>query len=288
MPNTCCDLHLHTYFSNGEASPGELLRYAAEIGLKTVSITDHENVSAAREAAFVAGELGLDLIPGVELTSRWDERPSADSQDPFPEVHVLGYFIDSQDPDFLRFTEAALEDLRARITDCCRRLSEDGYPVTVYDVLDENPRYPGAMQLIAALRRKGYAGSRQDAFTLFARHWRSVRLCAHTTAHVIEAIHAAGGVAVLAHPVSVRCGDGLLSREHVARLVALGLDGLEVIHPRMNREARLHFTRLAESFGLLVTGGSDEHGCGEYFTRIGSKLVSYQMVCNLRRRAGQD
>ncbi len=285
-PNSTCDLHLHTYYSDGYASPAELLRYAANLGLRTIAITDHDNVNGAHESAYVAEELGLELIPAIEFTSRWfDCLSEQDEETPREDVDVLGYFIDPQDTSFLNFTHAALADIRDRISDCCSRLTEAGYPISIYDVLDENPRYPGAVHLISALWKKGYTNSWSAAFPLFITQWQQVRLSNILLDQVISTIHKAGGVAVLAHPISVNCKSGWLQESQLAQLIDFGLDGLEIYHPRLNAEARAYFKSLATRFNLLVTGGSDEHGWSGGFTRIGNEPLPYSIVQNLKDRS---
>jgi 3',5'-nucleoside bisphosphate phosphatase len=287
MPNTCCDLHLHTYYSDGRASPAETLHHASEIGLMTVAITDHDNLNGASEAAQVANRLGLELVPGIELTAHWDGCPPANGdQGHGQDVDILGYFFNPADPALLDFTNQAMDDLRQRIEGACTLVSAAGYPMTIFDILDENPRYPGAMQFILALRHKNYARRWSEAYPIFSTVWSQVRCCQHSVEHAIQTLHQAGGVAVLAHPVMVRCGaGGLLQSQQLAELVDMGLDGLEIHHPRMDAEARLHFYSLAKEFNLEVSGGSDEHGWKDGFTRMGSELVTYEMVNGLRERA---
>jgi len=287
MPNTSCDLHFHTYYSDGRASPAEMLHHAADIGLKTVAITDHDNLNAAAEAAHVANRLGLELVPGIELTAHWEGCPLPNG-DPGrgQDVDILGYFFDPADLALQDFTCQAMADLRQRIEEACTLVSAAGYPMTIFDVLDENPRYPGAMQLIIALRHKNYARRWSEAYPIFTAVWSQVRGSQHSIEQVIEALHQAGGVAVLAHPIAVQCGaGGLLQSQQLAELVDLGLDGLEIHHPRMDAEARLHFYSLAKEFNLAVSGGSDEHGWKDGFMRMGSELVTYEMVNGLRERA---
>jgi predicted metal-dependent phosphoesterase TrpH len=287
MPNTSIDLHLHTYYSDGRTSPAEMLHHAASIGLKVVAITDHDNLNSAQEASHVAKVLGLELVSGVELTAHWGECPPADG-DPGDgqDVDILGYFFDPAHPALQEFTHQAMSDLRQRIEDACQVVSDAGYPMTIFDVLDENPRYPGAIQFINALRHKGYARRWSEAYPIFSTVWSQVRSCRATVEMAIQVLHRAGGVAMLAHPVAVACETGgLLKSQQLAKLVELGLDGLEIHHPRLDAEARLHFYALARQFNLAVSGGSDEHGWKDGFTRMGSELITYEMVNSLRERA---
>ncbi len=286
MPNTTCDLHLHTYYSDGRASPGQVLHHAASLGLKTVAITDHDNLNGLDEAAFVASELGLELVPALELTCRWDECWQAPRGEPNQEdIHILGYFVDPHDPGLLDFTRRAVQDFEARLEACTGRLHSEGQPVRWAEVKSENPRYAGLLQLAAVLQRKTSSAGWAGAAALVESRWRRGKPSGQTAGAVIEAVHRAGGAAVLAHPVSVSCGEGRLSAERVAQLADLGLDGLEIYHPRLGPDERQYFFALARQFNLIQTGGSDEHGWRGGFLRMGSEPAPYSMVADLRARS---
>jgi predicted metal-dependent phosphoesterase TrpH len=111
-----------------------------------------------------------------------------------------------------------------------------------------------------ALMHKGYVRDRNAAFQLFTSYWKEVRKSPFRIEQNIASIHAAGGLAILAHPILVDCGDGWLQAEQVRRLKDMRLDGLEVYHPRIDAKTRAHFHGMAGQFDLAETGGSDEHG----------------------------
>ena len=287
MPNSSIDLHLHSHYSDGHASPAEIIRHAAEIGLKTISITDHDHVKGWPEAKFIAGQAGIELIPGVEFTARWD-RPSGCSGAPGArqDIDILSYYLDPQDPGLISFCDDLLEDLRARITVCCDLLSSSGYPIGIEQVLKENPYYPGASQLISALYHQGHARDWESAFEIFARFWPQIRCTNFSVQQIIQAAHQAGGVAILAHPVIIRCnGDELLTSDMLETFIDAGLDGLEIFHPMIDRRARRHFLDLADRYHLLVSGGSDEHGPSGGFSRMGSEVVTYPMLAAIQQQA---
>jgi predicted metal-dependent phosphoesterase TrpH len=114
--------------------------------------------------------------------------------------------------------------------------------------------------------------------------WEAGPLCRFTLADQVEVIHAAGGVAVLAHPL-YRCAGELLTADHITALVEMGIDGLEVYHRYMDEQARAHFQALADQFKLLVTGGSDEHGWSPDLPLLGTAPVTRAMVEALRAAA---
>jgi 3',5'-nucleoside bisphosphate phosphatase len=282
MPGQRCDLHTHTYYSDGRAAPEEMLSAAAARGLHTLAITDHDTTRGAREALRCAPRYGIEVLPAIEFTSRWDANDAPPGQ---RDVDVLGYGVDWDEPLFRATEQAALADITARMAHACVLLTAQGHPLTLDDVFAQNPRYAGAMPLMQALQRLGRAADWQGASSLAEAPIAQAPICALSTAQVIAAIHAAGGVAVLAHPNLVPWKGGLLASEGLAFLVELGLDGLEVRHPRLDAAARAHFDALARQFGLLVTGGSDEHGWPKGFALLGSEDVKQDTVAALLARA---
>lgn len=277
------DLHTHTYYSDGRPSPAELVEQAAAQGLRTLAITDHDNARATREVRPLAQRLGVELIPAVEVTCRWDASgaPPWDS-----DIDVLGYFLEIDSPAFLRFEQACLADLAERYTRRCAILTGAGYPVSLEQVLAQNPRYPGAMPLLDTLVALGHARDFREALRLLDAHREGMPVCALRIDQAIAAIRAAGGVAVLAHPSLVRWRGGALDARAVARLADMGLQGLEIYHHRLDAAARAHFLRLARQYDLLITGGSDEHGWPEGLPRLGSQPVTRQMLAALAALAG--
>jgi predicted metal-dependent phosphoesterase TrpH len=256
------------------------MHHAADIGIEVVALTDHDTMAGVPEADVAAGQLGIELIPAVELTTHWQTNGWAGG------VDLLAYFVQRADPGFQSLLEGAQTDLRARVSATCDHLTAAGYPVTFDEVLTQNPRHPGGAALVDALVEKGYTPTFDDGLELFFDAWKGVPPGALTIEDAIHAVHAAGGVAVLAHPVRVRLHDGLLTAEDIAPLADAGLDGIEVSHPTADAETREYFRRVALTLDLLESGGSDEHGRNGAFTRMGAQPVTFEMVDALQRQAG--
>ena len=154
------DLHIHTFFSDGRYEPEAVLRRAVALDIETLAITDHDNTNGFRQARALGRELGLKLIPAIELTCRWDQCRLPPGEG---DVDVLGYFVDIGDAAFRAFERAALDDVQERISVCCTRLTADGYPVSIDALFARNPRYAGLHQLIQEIQDKGYAPAWRDA-----------------------------------------------------------------------------------------------------------------------------
>ncbi len=251
-----CDLHAHSTFSDGRLRPAELVQRARGSGVELLALTDHDDVAGIAEARARAEELELELLPGIELSVS-----EAGGQ---RQMHILGLGID---PDAALLLERVAEFRRTRLERGARiveQLNQHGIPLR-FERVQEIAEH-GAMgrpHVARALVEAGFCSSVNEAFARFLRRGRAgyVARDGLDAAGAISLIHAAGGIASLAHPprsVGVDAAGGL--EAFVGRLARLGLDALEVYHPshKPREEKRLH--RLTRTHNLVATGGSDFHG----------------------------
>jgi predicted metal-dependent phosphoesterase TrpH len=279
MTDFRCELHMHSTYSDGSVTPEGLLRHAKTIGLAVVAITDHENARGSRAALPIALELELDFIPAIEFSARWDNfwGPGTTVL-----VDVLGYFIDLDNAALQQREREALADMRERIAACCVRLTAAGYPVTIEEVYAANPMFAGLRYVREILARKGFGANSLETGQFVNPIWEAGPASRFTLGDQIAVIHAAGGVAVLAHPGYYQHTGKLLQMEQIAALVHMGIDGLEIYHRAHDTDTRAHFLALAEQADLLVTGGSDEHGWSPELPLMGTEPVTQAMVDALR------
>lgn len=247
------DLHAHTTASDGSLTPTQLVRLARERGLSALAVTDHDTVGGLAEAMDAAAERGIELVPGIELSVDY----------PHGELHLLGYYLDFRDGAFLEQLATLQENRTNRNGVMLRKIREHGFDITREEVEAEaGGGQIGRPHFARALIRKGYAASVPDAFERFLGpgrplHVPKVRLDPETA---IRMVHAAGGVAVLAHPKYLQLPGGASLTAELARLQALGLDGVECYY-RMHTPAETErYLEIARRLGLLVTAGSDFHG----------------------------
>jgi hypothetical protein len=125
------------------------------------------------------------------------------------------------------------------------------------------------------------------AIHLFNQHWMRVRLSKRHAGSIIEAVHQAGGITVLAHPRRIACIGGQLEAPHVEALRKLGLDGIEVFHPSADASVREELSSLAAAYGMVISGGSDEHATRGRFTRMGTQPIGEEIVQALFERSAQ-
>jgi len=248
------DLHTHSSVSDGTETPTQLMRAAVAAGLDTVAITDHDSTAGWDEALTAAAGTGLQVVRGIELSTRHEWRS----------VHVLGYLFDPNNADLLGETARIRDDRLTRAERMVARLAED-YPVSWDDVLAQSGGTTiGRPHIADALVARGVVPTRSAAFESIL-HFTGGYYVPHEAPTVLRGVRlitAAGGAAVLAHPAT-RGREAVVEERDLARLVDAGLVGLEVGHRENTPEGRERLLELAARFGLVVTGSSDYHGEGK-------------------------
>jgi predicted metal-dependent phosphoesterase TrpH len=259
------DLHTHSSVSDGTEPPAVVIRRAAEADLDVVALTDHDTVAGHREAAG-ALPAGLTLLPGAELSCRLDGHS----------VHMLAYLFDPENDalagEMAEIRESRLHRARAMVD----KLTELGVPITWEQVSEiAGGGVVGRPHVARAMIEAGTVSSIDEAFT---PEWIGPAGRAHVSryaldpAKAIRLVRSAGGVTVLAHPRGAARG-WLVPDEVIADLTAVGLTGIEVNHPQQDEQERGRLRDLALGLGLVVSGGSDDHGALTGF-RIGTEVAA--------------
>lgn len=243
------DLHTHSTASDGAASPTELAQRASAAGLVAIALTDHDTIDgvAAARAAGVAA--GVDVIAGIELSANEGDQ----------EVHLLGLHLTDVRPIASMLDELRLSR-RRRADAIVGVLRAAGVPVTLDAVLAEaGTGAVGRPHVARALIAGGWVRDQREAFDRYLGAGRPANVAKQrlSIAEAIQMVHAAGGVAVFAHPGR----DG--TRARLEALQSVGLDGVEVRHPSHSAEDVARLGALADHLGLLRSGGSDWHGATE-------------------------
>jgi predicted metal-dependent phosphoesterase TrpH len=266
------DLHAHTTASDGTFTPRELVELAKKNGLRAVAVTDHDTTDGLFEAIAAGEELGVEVVPGIELSTTYEGK----------EVHVLGYFYDPNHEELLSLTRRMREDRLNRLDKMIANLQGAGLEITKDEVLQEAQGAVGRPHIGRVLMRKGYVKDIPEAFDKYlgAGKVGYVPRLKVSPEEAVRLIVRAGGSPVVAHP-------GLVDKDYLFdALVPLGLVGLEAYHPDHPEEKRRHYEKLAEHHGLLATGGSDFHGGGaEHRGELGSVHVPYEVVQALKQKA---
>jgi predicted metal-dependent phosphoesterase TrpH len=265
------DLHTHTKESDGLLSPKTLIEEASAAGLTALAITDHDTVSGYRKAKDHAAKCQIELIPGIELSA------SIGSE----EIHILGYFIEPEHLLLKAYLEKHVQAREARACAIIENLNHFGHEIEIDNILAYAGNGVIARPHIAeAMVDRGIVKNYLEAFDLWIGNGKPACVDKRndTPTSVIDLIHHCAGVAVLAHPGSKFPSTILDS------LVAAGLDGIEVFHPRHHYHTQQHYKQYALKNNLIITGGSDFHGGRKVNESIGSCFVSYQTVEQLYNR----
>ena len=275
------DLHLHTTHSDGSLSPTDVLRLAHKAGVTALAITDHDIVTGIPEAIAAGAELGIEIIPGVEISSRVGNS----------ELHILGYCLQWQDPELNRRLAFLRESRHSRNPQIIERLRALGLDVTYEEVRAlAGTDAVGRPHIARLLMDKHYVTSAKDAFDRYLAEGRPAYVARElpSPADAIAWIRAAGGVAVLAHPTWAKVSGESLNALLIS-LKAEGLGGIEVHYSSHTKRQTREYHDLAKRLDLLITGGSDFHGITkpdiEVGTGRGGLKVSEKLLDPLKKAA---
>jgi predicted metal-dependent phosphoesterase TrpH len=278
----CVDLHLHSTYSDGTLPPDALVAAAAALGLRAVALADHDNLDGIAEAAAAGASCGVEVIPGVELSVVWGN---------LRDLHLLGYVFNPDHPGLkaalTEFREFRANRSRLILERVNAKLAGEGQPPLDYaSVAAAAGGTVGRPHIGRALMAAGHVRDLQEAFAGYLvpcnvpkRHF--------PVDEAIALVHAAGGCAVLAHPVFIGI-DAAALPNLMDTLIGLGLDGMEVWCGGATNDTVDRLLTLARRKGLIATGGSDFHqpGSGPALgSGLGNLRVPYRCVEELRERA---
>ncbi|HLG32719.1 MAG TPA: PHP domain-containing protein [Ignavibacteriaceae bacterium] len=270
------DLHTHTIHSDGVYSPTELIELAYKSGIELLSITDHDNVNGIEEAEQAASKYGIEIIPGVEIST--DIRNT--------EVHILGYFIDPAKAELEHYLSFFRDERYKRAKRIIEKLNILGLEISIGDVLKyvKNGAI-GRPHIAQALLENNQVNTYYDAFNKYLgnnapAYEKKVHLSPQSAFKIISD---AGGLSFIAHP-------GNMPEILIKELIEDGVDGIEVIHPSHSADRTRFYRGIVNQYYLLESGGSDFHGgkredeknLGKIFTK--SKVV-YEMRTRLVRNS---
>ncbi|MFH0990305.1 MAG: PHP domain-containing protein [bacterium] len=266
------DLHTHTVYSDGALSSQELVTKAHEAGFAVISITDHDNIGALDEAIGCGTQVGIEVIPGVELSVAFNDR----------DIHLLAYFIDFKNKDLLDYLTFFQVERFKRAERIVGKLNKLNIPITMDGILKQSGLGSvGRPHIAYALLEGGWTSTYQEAFERFIgvggpAYEKKYQLAPH---EALQLISQAGGLSFLAHP------GKYTSEFEISQFIKLGLDGIEVVHPSHDERRKEYYRSVINQYFLLESGGSDFHGGkknDDY--AFGTFTVSMQVVEAMKKR----
>jgi 3',5'-nucleoside bisphosphate phosphatase len=287
------DLHTHSVVSDGSETPSELIRLAAEAGLSAVALTDHDVLGGLAEAEKAAQELGVELIPGVELSLDWSEfEHDADNRGG---MHLIVLWIDDTPgplPDRLADLRLGRDDRNHTILERLRQL---GLEVSMEELVARaGEGSVGRPHIAGVMVDRGYVPDIATAFDQFLGSGAPAYVGRRrlTPAEALSLARASGGVPVLAHPHTLGFEEDARLEALLEQLAALGLAGLETHHSGAEPDRRRQLRRIGRRVGLLPSGGSDFHGTYKPGIEIGVGCgdleVPHEFLEGLRSMQGSD
>lgn len=257
------DFHIHTYYSDGQASPGEIVKAAKQLGYERIAITDHDGTDGVAEAVEEGIRVGLEVVPGIEIATKTGEGIG---------LHILGHGIDVNNAALRKTLKELAEKRIERNKRLIKVLNDMGYEIAMEDLHEIQPNnFIGKPVIARCLVAKGYADNVQEVFTsrslLGSDAAQAVRKEKINSQEAVKLIKAAGGHAVLAHPIQTKSIGAIGTHEFyenieviICSLKEVGLEGVECLHPDQDYEQTRRFMDIAEKYGLYITRGSDFHG----------------------------
>lgn len=271
------DLHTHSNCSDGSMTPSELVKHAAEKGLKAIALSDHDTVAGIDEAIAAGEKYGVEIVPAIEFSVQ-----SA------TETHILGFYIDHKSPLILK----ALEDINKvrwqRTVNTCEKLRALGFNVTLDEALAIAPSgLIGRAHFARLLMEKGYTQSVKEGFDKYLANGRPAYdgTQSLTAVEAVKLIDSLGGVSFVAHPHLIRLDDKAL-RAFLTELKSVGLCGIEGYYNEYAPEMQDYFQNLAKELGLEICGGTDYHAKMKPHIEIGigqgDMKIPYSVLENIK------
>ena len=266
MDNRIVDLHVHSTESDGTFTPTEVIAEAKKAGLSAIALTDHDTATGIRKAMGAAKEAGIELIPGIELSTAYTFPGKKQEK----EIHIVGLYINPDDPELLKMTAEFRECRDKRNPDSvitraniARFLYEHGWIKSVSEAFDK------------------YIG---DGCRCYVGRFKVSPM------EAVSLIKRTGGIAILAHPLLYHLGVEQLQLL-IDDLKAVGLDGIEAIYSTYTTGEEQLVKRIAKENKLLISGGSDFHGENKPAIKLGTGrghlYIPYSVLADIKARAGK-
>lgn len=247
------DLHIHTYYSDGLQSPGDVVQAAVKNGVNLIAVTDHDNAVGREKVRNLAVNAGICAVDGIEISAYEGDL----------KVHTLGYNLDFNAPEYVNFYKRLLSASVDRAADSVEKLNNGGIKIAMDEVLAErkDTNSPVHTMLISYVAvKKGYCSSPHDFYARYLNYGRIgfSNIGRPTPEEAVKVIKDCGGISSLAHPGRISAGEGEITAL-IERLKSCGLDGIEAVYSAHTDKETQYYKELAEKYGLLTTGGSDTH-----------------------------
>ncbi|RKY81404.1 PHP domain-containing protein [candidate division KSB1 bacterium] len=269
MVDEWIDLHVHTHYSDGMRSPEEMVREAKKAGLKALGIVDHDTVDGLKEAESAGQKLGVEIVPGVELSSQYKGM----------DIHILGYYFNRESSAIKDYLKKFQDERFVRAEKIVKNLQKIGVNISLDEVINKSKgKNIGRPHIADVLLERGYVETFQEAFYRYIGYGSEsyVEKFKITPQEAVSLIAEAGGLSFLAHP------GPSISDQMIVEFAKAGLNGIEIVHPKHSQSRTSYLQRLARKLDLMVCGGSDCHGGREGKITIGLYVIPYTILTEFK------
>lgn len=246
------DLHSHTIASDGEFTSKELIDLAIAKDIKAIAITDHDTVDGIESAIEYANNKDILFIPGIEL----------EADIPNGQMHILGLFIEYNNSNFIKKLDYIAETRKKRNNKFIEEFNRRGFEISLEELKEvSGGKTIGKTHFAKVFLNKGYIETKAEMFDKYFNqpHLNKLKKSPYGPKEIIEMIKQANGIAILAHPQTLKLNDEELIKK-LKELKTYGLDGIECYHTKQTKEEMEKFNKIAKELDLLVSKGSDFHG----------------------------
>jgi len=264
------DLHIHSEYSDSTFSVEEIFKIAKSHNLDCLSLTDHDTVKGIKLSLALAKEFDIEFIPGVEITTEFEGK----------EVHILGYFVDVENKEFLEFLKQIQEQRKERVYEMSKKLAALGIEISPQEVFNKaKESCVTRLHVAEVLIEKGVVKDLKEAFKNYIGDKAPcyVARFKFSPFKAIQILRRMKAIPVLAHPFRSNA-DQILDD-----LVQAGLLGIEVFYPDQ-RHLTDYYIKIAKKYSLLITGGSDSHGNAKPKDYLGFIKLPYEYVRKLKEK----
>lgn len=278
MEKVIADLHTHTVNSDGTFTVAEVVKLASEKGLDVVAVTDHDSVDGLRDEKKLREyeeKYKVEIIKGIEMSCNLKGK----------DVHILGYFLNLEDKNFLKELERIAEIRNERNEKIIKKLADLKLPVTMEELLEiVQGNVISKAHFAEIMLKKGYVSCKSDAFKNYLGKGGAafVEKRDYQPADAVDILVKNGAFVSLAHPKLITDDFAEVERI-VSDLVKHGLRGLEVNYYSFSKKDREKYMVLAEKYNLIITGGSDFHGVNRVESSLGGTGLNKSEYENLKK-----
>lgn len=256
------DLHTHSTASDGSLTPAQLVTLAHEKGLSAVALTDHDTIVGLKEAMETGKDLDIEVVPGIEFAAYYKGR----------DIHLVGLYIDYENPEFKAGVSAIKDNRVLRNQEMIEAMAADGIDISRAKLeMVEGEGILTRANIASYLRHIGLVKTNQEAFDKYIGDDKPYYIPRKkiTPEYAIDLILKSKGVPILAHPLLYPFTDKELAA-CIETLIPAGLKGLEVYYAMNSGDDERRMKRLAKTYGLLFSGGSDFHGSYKPHIQLGT------------------